>query len=239
MKNNSVKRKAQRVLLKNRLYSLTDYNALRRVVESCQFTIIEYKKHYNTRYVSELIKKLGIESEVERNDSFLYLKNNLKFLFVNSDVSEQDKCSLLRHELGHICDPDLINADIHYSKIKKEEFANEFSLYIKNPGIVFKFCVLVVKKWKLAVCIAALTACVLGLFLMVNSLIIQPRKAAARYIDASGIFDDTYYVTSGGRKYHRDFCIIVKYRNNLTECTISEAVEDGYKPCSICVSQSP
>ena len=139
----------------------------------------------------------------------------------------------MRHELGHICDPDFKNGD----KIKREEFANEFSCYIKNPGIIFKFYLLIIKKWKPLVGTMALIACVLGVYFMIKSLIIQPTKPATVDISAFELSDNTYYVTSGGKKYHRKFCVIVKYRTNLTEFTINEAVDAGYKPCLICISE--
>ena len=60
MTDNLIKHIAHKILLQNKLYSLTDYNNLRRVVESNQFTIIEYKKHKNSENVSELIEKLRV-----------------------------------------------------------------------------------------------------------------------------------------------------------------------------------
>ena len=234
MTNNLAKQKAHKVLLQNRLYSLTDYSDLQRIIESNQFTIIEYKKHSNSEPVSELIKMLRVENETQQNDSFLYIKDNLKFIFLNADISNEDKCSLLRHELGHIYDPDLINSEMSYSKIKKEEFANEFSFYIKNPGIGFKLKLFIIKKWKLLVGITVLITCVLGLSLMINSLIIKPMS---RDVSTYEITDGTYYVTSAGKKYHRKHCIIIKYKNNLTKIYLNDAINDGYKPCLICNPQ--
>ena len=234
MKNNSPKHIAFKTLIKHKLYLLNYYNDLKRIIESNQFTIIEYKKHTNQEHVCELIKRLGVENEIEQNDSFLYVKNNLKFLFINSEVSEEDKCSLLRHELGHIYDSDLKNDDINYSKIKKEEFANEFSFYIKNPSIGFKLKVLVMKKWSLLVSIIMLIVCVLGLSFMVNSIIIKPTKSVTTDATISENSNSTYYVTSAGKKYHRKHCVAIKYKNNLTEIKLYDAISNGYKPCMIC-----
>ena len=171
MKNNSPKHIALKTLIKNKNYFSNSYVDLQRIIESNQFTIIEYKKHANSEAVFELIKRLGVENEIEQNDSFLYIKNNLKFLFINVDIPDEDKCSLLRHELGHICDPDLKNRNVHYSKIKKEEFANEFSYYIKNPGICCMIYIFIIKKWKALVSIIALITCILGFSFIINTLI--------------------------------------------------------------------
>lgn len=237
MTNNSPKHIALKTLIKHKLYLLNNYTDLRHIIESNQFTIIEYKKHTNSEPVSELIKKLRVEKETQQNDSFLYINNNLKFVFINADISDEEKCSLLRHELGHICDPDLKNSTLQSSRIKREEFANEFSCYTKNPDIIFKFYLLIIKKWKLFVSIIVLIACVLGLSVMTNTLIISPAKPVIGDVSTYVTSDSTYYVTSAGKKYHLKHCIIIKYKNNLTEIKLNDAVNAGYKPCLICVPE--
>ena len=237
MRNNSAKHRALKILLQNKLYSLNDCDALQQIIESTYFTMIEYKKHTNSAYVSELIKKLNLENEIEIHDSFLYLKKNLKFLFINSDLPKEDKCSLLRHELGHILDPDLRNGDISYSKIKKEEFANEFSLYVKNPGICFKVYVFMVKQWRLLLCTLILMACIFGSAFLFRPLGMQPTKPVSTNITSQENSDNTYYVTSSGKKYHRKSYITVKYRTNLTGYSINDAISNGYKPCLICLPE--
>ena len=234
MKNNSPKRIALKTLIKNKHSLLNSYIDIKRIIESNQFTIIEYKKHTNSEPVSELIKRLGVQNEIEQNDSFLYIKNNLKFVFINADISDEDKCALLSHELGHICDPDLINNAVNCSKIKKEEFANEFSCYIKNPGNLFRIYVFILKKWKLLAGIIALIACILGFSFMINSLTAPPAKPVTGEASTFVPSNSTYYVTSSGKKYHQKHCIIVRYKNNLTQITLKDAINDGYKPCLIC-----
>ncbi len=234
MANNLAKEKALKILIQNKLYSLTDYKDLQHIIESNQFTIIEYKKHTNSEPVSELIKRLRVENETQQNDSFLYINNNLKFLFINENIPLEDKCALLRHELGHICDPDLKNSNPQNTRIKREEFANEFSCYTKNPGIRLKIYVFLIKKWKLLAAIMVLIACVLGLSVMNKSLITQPAKPVTGDVSTYVNSDNTYYVTSAGKKYHLKHCITIKYRNNLTEIKLNDAINNGYKPCMIC-----
>lgn len=237
MKNNSPKYIAFKTLIKHKLYLLNNYTDLRRIIESNQFTIIEYNKHTNSEPVSELIKRLQVENETQRSDSFLYINNNLKFVFINTDISDEDKCSLLRHELGHICDPDLKNNSSKNSRIKREEFANEFSCFAKNSGIRLKIYVFLIKKWKLLVGMIALIACVLGVSIMIKSLITQPTKPLIGNVSTYVNSDNTYYVTSAGKKYHLKHCIIIKYKNNLTEIKLNDAVNKGYKPCLICIPE--
>lgn len=234
MANNSPKHIAFKTLIKHKLYLLNNYTDLRHIIESNQFTIIEYKKHTNSEPVSELIKMLRVEKEIEQNDSFLYINNNLKFVFINADISDEEKCSLLRHELGHICDPDLKNNSSQNSRIKREEFANEFSCFAKNPGICLKIYVFLIKKWKLLVAVMALIACLLGVAFITNTLITPPAKPVTGDVSTYATSNNTYYVTSAGKKYHQKHCIIIKYKNNLTEITIADALNEGYKPCKVC-----
>ncbi|MBQ4542584.1 MAG: hypothetical protein IJA19_00295 [Clostridia bacterium] len=226
MTNKKAKQKAHKILLQNRLYSLCNCNDLERIIKSYQFTVIEYKKSSNSENLSALIKKLRVENEIKSYNSFLYIKNNLKFLFINKDVAYNDRCSLLRHELGHICDPDFTSSEISHSEIEKEEFANDFSYYIKNPGVMFKFRIFIIKKWKLLVGVSSLICFIAVLCLLINSPSIQTSNS-----------DKTCYVTSGGKKYHEQACIIIKYRNNLTEYSIAEAVKAGYEPCLVCLPE--
>ncbi len=237
MTNNSPKRIAFKTLLKHKLYLLNNYNDLRRIIESYQFTIIEYKKHTNSEPVFELIKRLGIENETQQNDSFLYINNNLKFVFINADISDEDKCTLLRHELGHICDPDLKNNGLQNSRIKSEEFANQFSCYTKNPGLCFIISIFLIKKWKLLVSAMVLIAFLFGYSFIISRLTFSSEKPVTVDAVSPTLFDDTYYVTSSGEKYHRKHCIIIKYKNNLTKVKLNDAINNGYKPCMICNSQ--
>ncbi len=237
MNHKSPKSEALKILFKNKLYSLNNYNDLRQIIESNQFTIIEYKKHTNSESVSELIKILRVENEIEQNDSFLYINKNLRFVFVNADIADEDKCALLRHELGHICDPDLKSTDAQNSRIKREEFANEFSCYAKRPGICLKIYVFLIKKWKILLAAMALLASILGFTFIINTLMIEPVKPVTTLESTFVNSDSTYYVTSAGKKYHKKHCIIIKYKNNLTEMKLNDAIKDGYKPCSICNPQ--
>ena len=232
MKNNSAKHIAFKTLIQNKLYSLPDCDELEHIIESNQFTIINYKKYTNSEYVSELIKTLRIEDEIECSDSFLYWKENLKFVFLNADVSDDDKRTLICHELGHILDPDIRNSN--YSKIKKEEFANEFTCFIKNPSILSRLCVFIIKNFKFLLTIILLIACFAGFLLLKNSSPQNTITSVTRGISTTANSDTMYYVTKSGNRYHRKFCIIVKTRKNLTEHTLHEAISAGYTPCLIC-----
>ncbi len=239
MTNNSPKLTAFKILIKNKLYSSPDYNVLKSIVEANQFTVIEYKKNTNSGYVSELIKRLRVESAVEHNDSFLYINKNLKFVFINSQVSYEDKCSLIRHELGHICDLNFKRDDSEYSRVQKEEFANEFSCYLKTPGFFFKVYVFIIMKRKILLGVLAILACLLGFLLVSNYKVIKTNEIPTVAVETKALKteDAKRYVTPSGKKYHKRTCFIVKTRTNLKEYKKNEAITAGYKPCLICCSE--
>ena len=238
MKNNPPKHIAFKTLIKNKHYLLNRYIDLQRIIESNQFMIIEYKKHANSEHVTELIKRLKIENEIEQNDSFIYVKNNIKFVFINADNSDEEKCALLRHELGHISDPNFKSSYMHYSRIKKEEFANEFSCYIKNPGVCFMSYMFIIKNWKQLVVLIPLIICILVFaFINTSQTVSSPKpktESTSTNVISESISEDVYYVTPSGKKYHKNNCIIIKYKNNLTELRLNDAVNRGYSPCLIC-----
>ena len=241
--NKTAKYIAHKTLFQNRIYSSPNYDELQRIIEAKQFTIILYKKYRNSRYVSELIEKLNIQNKVEQYDSFFYLKNNLKFIFINSEVSNEDKCSLMRHELGHISNPNMKEYDAGYSRIKSEEFANEFSYHLNNPTIKIKLLSFIKPKI-VFLFLVVLFFIVLGFITIHSTQNIDTNSLNNISNEISYNTNDThtsnnlYYITSNGNKYHRDFCIVIKNRINVSECSLSEAIENGYSPCLLCIGEN-
>lgn len=237
MNKNLAKKTAHKILLKNKLCSLDNFDELLQIIEGYHFTLIKYKKHNNSVYVSELFEKLGVKREMEYRDSFLYVSDSFKFLFLNEDISYEDKCSLLRHELGHICDPEFKSNDLNCSKVKKEEFASDFSCYVKSPGTFFKLYIFMARKWKVIVSTAVLTVCVLGLLFVFKPRTAQLVQPATSSENVYEISSNAYYTTQSGKRYHKRTCITVKNKTNLTKYTKEEAVKAGYTPCLICIHE--
>ncbi len=222
-------------MLGHRLCQPPSVGELKSIIEAKGFVIIMYKRCNNSEEVAELIEKLHIQKEIEERDSFLYISKNLRFVFLNSDIKEEDKRALLCHELGHILDPDLVNYNVYSCGVKCEEFANEFSYHLKHPGFGFSLCALVNQKRILSVCVAGVLLCAAILF----SVVCNNGKAVKNFYspDINVPQEDKYYVTSGGEKYHRGSCVIIKNRTNITEVTIDDAIKSGYDSCELCIGQ--
>lgn len=47
----------------------------------------------------------------------------------------------------------------------------------------------------------------------------------------------TVYITSSGKKFHLPFCRYIKNKTGIIECSMSEAIKEGYTPCKICIGE--
>lgn len=224
------KQLAYKTLKQYKLYNSRDYNDIAVVIEKHGFILIPFKKHNNTKEVAECIEKLNLEENIQKKYSFIYLNNNLKLVFINSDLSDEEKYILLCHELGHILDPSLQNANFSYFKIQNEEFANEFSYHLQNPSIWIRLKTSIFYKFLLTaffiICLFFLTG--IGAIHVSNNLSLP---TSINYVEKC-------YVTTNGQKYHRNFCIVVKDLSNLKEyITFDDAKKEGYTPCLLCIGE--
>ncbi|MBR5236907.1 MAG: ImmA/IrrE family metallo-endopeptidase [Clostridia bacterium] len=213
----------------NKLYSTLTYENLQHIIEEKGFQVVPYKKYNNSKDISACIAKLNLENEIQQHDSFLYLNNNLKLVFINSDLPTKDKCILLCHELGHIVDPALLTSALSHSTIQREEFANQFSFYLQNPSYFVRLLSFFSLK---PVTITILT---IFLFLVVGFGLHITHTYL--HIPTLQIETTEYYVTPSGDKYHNHFCVIVKNRNNVSAYPLNELIENGYEPCRLCIGE--
>lgn len=235
MKNNLAKNIARRVMLRHRLWRSPSCEELKSIIESKGFVLIMYKRCNNTKDIEDLVERLRVQKEVAERDSFIYINNSLRIVFLNSDMGEEEKCALLRHELGHILDPDLIAYGAYSSGVKREEFANEFSYHLKSPGVGFRLCAFINQKRVLFGCAVGALLCASILFFTVYGNLKLEQEHSVPGVKA--LQEDRYYVTSGGEKYHRGYCVIVKNRTNVTEVSIDDAMKKGYGSCDLCIGE--
>ena len=222
------KQLAYKTLTRYKLCNARDHNDIAVVIEKQGFTLIPFKKHNNTREVSDCIEKLHLEDIVQNKDAFIYLNNNLKLIFINSDLADEEKYILLCHELGHILDPSLQNSNFSYFKVQNEEFANEFSYHLKNPSIWLRLRTSTFYKLLL---VAFLILCVLFIG-GIGATHVSNNLSAATSVS----YIEKCYVTPNGQKYHRNFCIVVKNLAKLKEYeTFEDAKKEGYIPCLLCI----
>ncbi len=228
--NKTAKQLAYKTLQKYKLRNSRNFNDITNIIEKQGFIVIPFKKCNNAEDVSACVEKLHLEEIIKNKDSFIYLSNNLKLVFINSDLSDEDKYILLCHELGHILDPSLQNSNFTRFKIQNEEFANEFSYHLQNPSLLIR---LKSSKFFKPVLISLFSICLL---IVCSIWLINVSKNF--FVVNSTNITETYYVTSSGKRYHRDFCIIVKNRTSITEYkTLEDVKSNGYTPCLLCIGE--
>ena len=229
----SPKKLSQKLMRKNRLTSTPSLKTLEELIQNNGFTIIEYNKYNNDPEVNELIQTLRIEDRISTENSFVYVDGNIKFVFINSDLKESEKITLLCHELGHICDKRL-NAPNHiYSKIEREAFANEFAHYLDHPTVLTKIISTFLKR-KLVYILTFMLLFLVGSGIYITN---NPQVKDVFMPHDSTSLTQPYYVTTTGIRYHKDFCKHVKYKTNTTQMTIDDAISQGYTPCLDCIGE--
>ena len=86
-----------------------------------------------------------------------------------------------------------------------------------------------------------LIICILSLLFINNSSNVSTSNSETQStstdVISESISKEMYYVTPSGKRYHKNNCIIIKYKNNLTELRLNDAVNQGYTPCLICNPQ--
>lgn len=226
--NKIAKQLAYKTFRQYKLRNSRNYNDITAVIEKQGFILIPFKKYNNTKEVAECIEKLHLEDKIQKKNAFIYLSNNIKLVFVNSDLSDEDKYILLSHELGHILDPSLQNSNFSYFKIQNEEFANEFSYHLQNPSIWIRL--------KFSRFFKPLSATIFIICLLIVGGIVVTNIANNLSVSSPISSAQKCYVTPNGKKYHRDFCIVIKNRKNIkTYKTSEDAKDEGYDPCLLCI----
>ena len=231
---NRPRKNAYNLLRKRKQYKKLSLDDLHKIIEDKGFKKIEYRKYNCSEELKFLISKLDIEKEIQEKDSFFYYRNNLKFIFLNEDISDEDKHILLSHEIAHIYDERIEDSKIVYSNSKMENYANEFSHYFNNPSIFLKLYNFFISKPLL--CILSLIFAFVastGIISISNSHTLNDEYITT--VNLNNLSSNMYYVTSTGKKYHKSFCKHVKYKTNIREYTFNQATLEGYLPCLDCI----
>lgn len=235
-----IKHKAGQFIKKTHI-NANDLCDIKRTIKSLGFKIIEYGRFANSEAVASLIKLLQVDNLCKQMYAFTYIDKDNRFVFVRSGLDEDDEKYVLLHEIGHIY-LNHLSADSHVlsSTVRCEFEANEFAhfLYIRSYGAHKKY-----KSAAVKICAVFATLIVVGatLFGFVNAGVIPVpvdnlqdfRSSDGDIMQNSGNLSE-YYVTSGGKKYHKRDCVIIKYKTNIRRAGVKEIQDGVYKPCMVC-----
>ncbi len=214
-----------RQFIKKHRISAVNYAELKKVVTKLGFTVVEFNNIFNDKDVETIIQNLKLEEAVLNSRGFTYTDKDYRLVFINEDLSDDEKMYVISHELGHIICEHYTAAPIIGRDVKEEHEANEFSHYLlKNSSL--RRLGLAVSKHKKRVAIFASVLLII-LALVVVGIIIDKEKA----------YYGEFYITTTGCKYHQAECIHVKNNNNIERLTKEQFETGEYEPCRTCLPQ--
>lgn len=219
---NDIRTRAKAFLNEYKLNEVT-LQDLRKIINSQGYTIIEFNHIFNDENVTKLIEALGIEDAVDKSRGFTYADKQRRLVFLDEDLSEDEKRLVLAHEEGHIYCGHLSSCPIIGKDVVEEHEANEFTHYILNVAAGRKLGN-TIKNHKKVVSIVAALLIVSAIGLIVFHAISKEQS-----------YYGEYYLTSTGNKYHEEECIFVKDKTNTRRLTIEEFESGAYEPCDICL----
>ncbi len=190
-------------------------------LEEQGYTVVYYNGVSDTGDVKQLAELLGVGEHMRSLKGFTYADSGSRIVFLNEELSEEERCYVLLHEQAHILLGHLKSGAVIGQDVIQESEANEFVHYVLYPDFTAR---LRLHRRQIGWITAALAA-LICIFLLICAMPDTAGKA--------GVGD--YYVTSTGNKYHEKDCIFVKDKTNVRRISPEEISEKGYEPCEICL----
>lgn len=180
-----------------------------------------------------VLNKLNIDKDFRKKSAFSYAKDEIKYIFIYSKISDEAASTLLLHELAHIylkhlekstisTESDEIEADLFVSCIFREFHNKRIRLTALNSFI----CVLTAIMLVVSVHNSRENETIAEVDTTISAITSVPNSEQ----DESS---EIVVVTKSGKKYHKLDCYHVA-GSDVIELTISEAEAAGYKPCKDC-----
>lgn len=104
--------------------------ALCSALDEMGYTVVFFHTASNEPEVDVLIQRLDLLALVCTQRGFTFANDKYRLVFVNDDLSEEEKLVVLAHEIGHIYLRHVTRASIIGNDVIEEHEANEFSHYL-------------------------------------------------------------------------------------------------------------
>ena len=222
--SNVIKKAVNQFIKKHRITNI-NYLALKEVVKNIGFTVVEFNNIFNDKDIETVIQNLRLEETVLHSRGFTYTDKNYRLVFINEDLSNEEKLYVLSHELGHIVCGHYTTSPIIGKDVKEEHEANEFSHYLLKNNLLRNLKIAISEHKRMAIVLTSILFVILAL--VVTGLIIN--KENSYYGD--------FCITTTGDKYHQAECIHVKNNNNIERLTKEQFESGEYEPCGTCLPQ--
>lgn len=184
------------------------------------YTVVYFNAVSNTDDVRELVSLLGVDEYIRSSKGFTYVDANSRIVFLNEDLTEEEKVYVLLHEQGHILCRHFTEGLVMGTDVVQEYEANEFAHYMMHPTIPAKLS----KHGK---------SIIITLSVLIAAVIII---ALVGTVNQQRSYYGEYYITETGHKYHREGCIFVKNKTNVRRMTEEEFESGDYEACEMCLS---
>lgn len=222
MNSNEVKLKVKEFTKEFDLRNV-DYASLRAVAEKQGYSVVEFNSLYNNQNVELLIQSLGITTAISQARGFTYADKNHRIVFINENLSDDEKLHVIAHEEGHIYCGHVKSSTVIGIDVQEEYEANEFVHFLLNQTKTQR-----AGKWLKRHRISVLiTSIVMVVALVALCLIIHHFEEEKYYGE--------YYITETGFKYHKKNCGYVKDKGTVHRMTKEEYESGKYEPCGVCL----
>lgn len=216
-------------------YNLTkeklSYEYLRGIFIGLGYDIIFFKRINNTNDVKILIDTYDLQGCISSYQSFIFVGDDVKLLFLREHMAEDELIHYMLHELGHIWLKHNPNTyDSAYQERTADEFAVKVKILLNQQKRIIKVLVVC------SVCFWIL--CVYFSIKSSNPIINLSSNTTQQPISVSSYaaeYSEGVYVTTSGKKYHLPNCQHVRYKTNTIEISKEEAVKLEYEPCKVCI----
>ncbi len=224
MTNKTIKKLVYDFINKHHLMS-ADYFTLAKVIERLGYTIIYFNSVLNNTDVEIIIQNLKLKDVVPKSRGFTYTDENYRLVFINENLTEDEKLIVISHELGHIVCGHFDTAPIIGNDVIEENEANEFSHYLLEQSPSCKIRCLIQKYKKLIIYGVSIL-----IILLASIVIILVCAKEESYFG-------NYYITPTGEKYHEPECVHIKYHKNAQRLTKEQFKSGEYGPCGTCLPE--
>lgn len=222
--SNVVRQAVNQFIKQNRITTI-NYLALKEVVKNIGFTVIEFNNIFNDKDIETVIQNLGLNETVLQSRGFTYTDKNYRLVFINEDLSNEEKLYVISHELGHIVCNHYSTSPIIGRDVKEEHEANEFSHYLLKNNLLRNFKIAISEHKRMAIAL-------ISVLFVISSLVV-----AGFVINKEKSYYGDFYITTTGGRYHQADCIHIKNHNNIERLTKEQFESKEYKPCGTCLPQ--
>lgn len=192
---------------------------------------LNYKIFRPKNAESKVLLALDLQTEFKTLSAFTFAKDNVKYIFIRSDVPNEVAAVLLLHELSHIylghlekstmpAASDEAEAELFVSYVSKKIFDKRIKITILNCVV----CALTA----IALIISVHNSQTQNSIIEISTTTVNTETNADQNENS-----EIVVVTKTGEKYHKPNCYHV-IGSEVIELTISEAQNAGYEPCKDC-----